>query len=65
MQGTFAWIAGGVVAVIGLLGLFLSARAVDLGFAGFGLALFIFAVLYIFLQIKGAFDRLEAGRHQP
>jgi hypothetical protein len=64
MQGTFAWITGGVVAIIGLLGLFLSSRAVDLGFAGFGMALFFFAILYIFLAIKQSFDRAESGGQQ-
>jgi hypothetical protein len=64
MQGAFAWIAGGVVTLVGLLGLFLCARAVDLGFAGFGLGLFVFAVLYVFLQIKQAYDRLEAAGRQ-
>ena len=58
------WIAGGVVTLIGLLGLYLSAHAVDLGFAGFGMALFVFAILYVFLQIKRAFDRLDAAGHQ-
>jgi hypothetical protein len=59
-----SWIASGVVTLVGLLGLFLSANAVDLGFAGFGMALFGFAVLYVFLTIKRAFDRLESAGHQ-
>ena len=65
MQATLIWIIGGIVALLGLVGLFMSAGAIDNGIYLFGLALFAFSILYIFRQIKEAFDRAEAtGRGQ-
>ena len=61
MQDIFAWLVGGIIAIVGVIGLFLSSRAVDIIFAGFGMALFAFAILFIFLQIKRSFDRQESG----
>ena len=59
MQATLIWIGSGVVALLGIVGLFLSANATDNGIYLFGLALFAFAVIYVFRQIKDAFDRAE------
>ena len=59
MRATFIWIGGGLVALLGLVGLFFSANATDNGIYLFGLALFAFAVIYVFRQIKDAFDRAE------
>ena len=42
------FIGGGVLAVIGLIGLGLSARSQDAAFSLFGLLLFVFAILIIF-----------------
>lgn len=42
------FIGGGVLAVIGLVGLGISARAQDQAFSLFGLLLFVFAILIIF-----------------
>ena len=59
MHATLIWIGSGVVALLGIVGLFLSAKAADDGIYLFGLALFAFAVIYVFRQIKDAFDRAE------
>ncbi len=59
MDGTGRWIAGGVVAILGVSGLFLAAGAADRGIYLFGLALFAFAILYVFALIKQGFDSQE------
>jgi hypothetical protein len=59
MDGIAKWCIGGVVAVLGIVGLFLAARAVDQGIHLFGLALFLFAILYVFALIKQGFDAHE------
>lgn len=56
MEGVGSWIVNGVVALAGVLGLFLAANAVDGAFYGFGLLLFVFAALFVFASIKNAFD---------
>jgi hypothetical protein len=61
VENTMLWIVSGVVAVIGILGLFLAAGAADTGIYAFGLLLFAFAVLFVFSRIKNAFDAAEAG----
>lgn len=60
MEDIVAWIINGLVALAGILGLFLAANAADGGFYAFGLLLFVFAVLFIFMSIKKAFDESEA-----
>ncbi len=42
------FIGGGLLAVIGLIGLAVSARTQDAAFSLFGLLLFVFAILVIF-----------------
>jgi hypothetical protein len=42
------FIGGGLLAVIGLIGLAVSARTQDAAFSLFGLLLFVFAILIIF-----------------
>jgi hypothetical protein len=42
------FIGGGVLTVVGLFGLGISARAHDAAFSLFGLLLFIFAILVVF-----------------
>ena len=59
MDGTAKWCAGGLVALLGVIGLFLAAGAVDRGIYFFGLAIFAFAVFYIFALIKQGFDARE------
>jgi hypothetical protein len=65
MEGTGKWIWGGLVALFGVIGLFVSARAgaeEAVAYYG-GLAFFIFAVLFILLLMKKGFDHEEAHRH--
>ena len=65
MQESLIWIGGGIVALVGIVGLFLSANARDTGIYLFGLALFAFAIIYIFRQIKDAFDRADTVDREP
>jgi Zn-dependent membrane protease YugP len=48
-----------MVAVLGLVGLFMSSGARDATVYWFGLALFAFAVLFVFSQVRQAFDAAE------
>ena len=59
MENTGRWIVCGLVGLAGILGLFLAAGAVDGGFYFFGLLLFGFAVVFIFANVKNAFDEAE------
>jgi ABC-type arginine transport system permease subunit len=59
MDGTARWHAGGLVAVLGLIGLFLAANAADAGINLFGWAVAAFAVFYVFALIKQGFDTLD------
>ena len=65
MQASLIWIGSGIVALLGIVGLFLSANARDTGIYLFGLALFAFAIIYVFRQIKDAFDRAESAGREP
>lgn len=47
---------GFFVAILGILGLFLASGAHDTAIHWFGMALFIFAVLFVFYLIKAHFD---------
>lgn len=68
MDGTAKWCSGGLVAILGVIGLFLAAGAVDRGIYVFGLAVAAFAVFYVFALIKQGFDAFERdarARHLP
>jgi hypothetical protein len=65
MQGTAKWCAGAFVGILGVIGLFLAARAEDNGIHLFGLAVAAFAVLYIFALIKRSFDAVEQRAAAP
>lgn len=52
-------IVGVVMALAGLLGLFMHAKAVDPGIQIFGGLLFLFAVFLNFWFIKGHYDALD------
>lgn len=53
------WILGFSTIVMGLGGLFVAARAgAGLGYVG-GLAIFVFAVLFVFLLIRTSMDHEE------
>ena len=65
MEGSGTWIWGGLVALFGIIGLFVSARAgaeEAVAYYG-GLAFFIFAVLFILMLVKKGFDHRESHRH--
>ncbi len=47
-MNTGKFIGGGLLALAGLFGLFVSARTQDAAFSLFGLLLFVFAILIIF-----------------
>ncbi len=59
MEGTGKWIAGGLIGLIGVLGLFVSAHAHSGAFYYAGLAVFISAVLILFAMLKRHFDMVE------
>jgi hypothetical protein len=56
-----SWIVGAAVALLGLLGLTMAARATDLGVHLFGMLLFVFAIGFDFWLIKLGYDRAERG----
>lgn len=60
MEKTMPWVVGTLVGLGGILGLFLASGAADSGIYLFGIALFVFAVLFVFSRIKNAFDTAEA-----
>jgi hypothetical protein len=55
------FVGGGLLAVIGLIGLAISARTNDAAFSLFGLMLFVFAILIIFRFI--ALATAPKGEH--
>jgi hypothetical protein len=57
VEGTGNWIFGGVVAVLGLIGLFVAAHAHGEVFYWAGIALFVFSALLVMATIKTGFDR--------
>jgi len=65
MTNTANWIIGGVVALLGLTGLFLAAHGLDDGVYLFGLGLFAFAVLFLFSLIGRTVGRRDAGGEPP
>ena len=56
------WIMGIISAAFGLIGLFMAARAHDLGITVFGWALAGCSVLFCWWMIKTAFDESEESR---
>jgi hypothetical protein len=56
-------LVGFFVGILGLVGLFLAAGAVDFQAYLFGLSLFVMSILFNFFLIKGHFDRADALRH--
>ncbi len=53
-------IIGGLMAIFGLLGLYLAARAVDSEMYVFGLSLFAYACVFIIGQIRRHYDTADA-----
>jgi hypothetical protein len=58
------WVWCGLVALMGLVGLFIAARSGEspVPYWG-GIGFFVFAVLFTLLQIKQAFDHHEQRQH--
>jgi len=56
------FVVGALMAVFGLIGLFLAARAADDEMYVFGLGLVVFAGVFILGLIKRHYDRLDAAR---
>ena len=54
-------VMGAFVSLLGMVGLFMASRAHDLAVHGFGLGVFAFAVLFVFVLIKRAYDAPAAG----
>lgn len=51
-----SWVMSVFVGILGLVGLLMAANARDLPIYGFGLGVFVFAILFVFFIIKRAFD---------
>jgi hypothetical protein len=56
-----AYVVGGFVSLLGLGGLTMSAWAQDGAIHGFGLGVFVFAVLFVFHLLKSGFDAAQRG----
>jgi len=48
VNGTGKWIGGGLLTILGLFGLGISAQSDDAAFSLFGLLLFVFAIVVVF-----------------
>jgi hypothetical protein len=63
MGDSARWVWTGLVAIMGVMGLFVAAGAENpVGYWG-GIGFFVFAFLFIMLQIKTGFDHREHGHH--
>ncbi len=62
MEGTGKWIAGGLIGLVGVLGLFVSAHAHAGALYYSGLVVFALAVAILFAMLKRHFDMIE-GAH--
>jgi hypothetical protein len=56
------WIVGAAVAVLALIGLVVAAKAHDTTMYWVGLAIFVFAILFIFNMVKRSFDTAEQAK---
>jgi hypothetical protein len=57
-----SWVMGVFVGALGLVGLVLASGARDGAVYGFGLGVFGFAVLFVFLLIKRGYDAADAAK---
>lgn len=62
MEGSGKWIAGGLIGLVGIMGLFVSAHAHAGAMYYAGLAVFVLAVLILFAMLKRHYDMLQ-GAH--
>jgi len=61
MQGSGKWIGGGIIGVVGILGLFLSAHSHGGAMYWVGLLIFVVAVLVIGAMVKRHYDLTETA----
>lgn len=59
MQGTFRWILGGFVAVIGLISLFIAANGHGGPLETLGIALFVGSIFLVFWLINKSFEEVK------
>lgn len=59
MNSASSIVIGAIVALFGIIGLFMAANAVDAIFYGVGLTFFVFATLFDFWLVKKWFDVAE------
>ena len=59
MDSASSIVVGALVALVGIIGLFMAASAVDVIFYGVGLTFFLFATLLDFWLVKKWFDSAE------
>jgi hypothetical protein len=57
-----SWVMSVFVGVLGLVGLLMAANARDAAIYGFGLGVFVFAILFVFFIVKRAFDAAAADK---
>ena len=57
------WITGGLMTLLGMVGLFLAAHAVDSAMSIFGVGMFVFAVLFDFWIVKLVADERDQRLH--
>lgn len=57
------WVVGAAISLLALVGLIVAARAHDATMYWVGLAIFAFAVLFVFHMVKRSFDQAEVGGH--
>jgi hypothetical protein len=62
MQGSGKWVLGGLVALLGVLGLFAASRAHDSDMYLFGLIFFAAAIIFVFGLIGSHAGRREGPR---
>jgi hypothetical protein len=63
MEAAGKWIWSGCVGLMGVIGLFVAARGGHSAPYWGGLGFFLFAVLFVFYQIKRSFDHGGHGPH--
>ncbi len=63
MIGTGKWIAGGLLGLLGILGLFMSANAADAQFYYLGIGVFVTCVGAIMLMVHTSFNAVERAVH--
>jgi len=63
MTAVTGWITGALMTMLGIVGLFLAAHAVDGAMSIFGIGMFVFAVLFDFWIVKLVADERDQRLH--